>query len=316
MILSVHFLRFICAFSVVIYHASYKVDIHPLFKLGEIGVDVFFLISGFVIYLSTEDRSKGLKSFVLGRITRIYPLYFILTMIALIGYILFPSLVNSGRESAVVESFLLIPSDKPHLIGVAWTLIYEMMFYLVFLLSMKINHKYRGIICSYFLFILWGSRLVVDDPSQNLFYYFYSDAIILEFSVGILVANFYAKKSSWLYRCIFFVSLIVFYYCVYLIEPDHRLITFGGAALLIFTLFMFLEKLVKYISSYCKNKMYILGAISYSVYLTHPFVLSALNKIVDDDEYKLTLMFFGSFICSIACYYMVEKKLNDRFKFG
>ncbi|MBY8279680.1 acyltransferase [Vibrio fluvialis] len=316
MIVSVHFLRFISAIAVVLYHISYKVDLPSYFNVGEIGVDVFFIISGFVIYLSTDNKVISPKSFISGRFYRIYPLYFLFTLIALIAYFLFPSLVNSGRESSIVSSFLLLPSNKPYLLGVAWTLVYEIMFYMIFLVSMLFTYKYRAIVCTGILFSLWLSRCIVEDSSFNIYYYFYSDAIIFEFVIGVFFGFIYCGNESKSHLVSYSLMLFVCIFIIYYLEPGHRLIRYCPIASVVFLVFLFMEPVFLMAKGKIGNIFMILGSISYVLYLTHSFVLSGVNKLISYELYnlKLIVMILLSVIFSLIIHFNVEIKIKNKVK--
>ena len=104
---------------------------------GNAGVDLFFLISGFIMVYVTSKRDRGFKpalEFLVSRAGRIYPLYWIVTLAVLVVAFIRPSMVFSSREIDPVlwKSFLLVPDLTPPLLLVGWTLIFEMYFYLVF----------------------------------------------------------------------------------------------------------------------------------------------------------------------------------------
>ena len=104
---------------------------------GNAGVDLFFLISGFIMVYVTSNRDRGFKpalEFLVSRAGRIYPLYWIVTLAVLVVAFIRPSMVFSSREIDPVlwKSLLLVPDLTPPLLLVGWTLIFEMYFYLVF----------------------------------------------------------------------------------------------------------------------------------------------------------------------------------------
>ena len=108
-------------------------------SLGFSGVDLFFLISGFVMVHVTLGGGAGRRAagaFLYSRAARIYPLYWLVSLAVLAVYLARPELVNAsqGGEVNVLASFLLVPQERLPLLMVGWTLIHEMYFYAVFAL--------------------------------------------------------------------------------------------------------------------------------------------------------------------------------------
>lgn len=136
--------RGIAAFMVVAFHllpieAKYGLPamLPGAFYFGQLGVDVFFVISGFVMVLTTTNAHGSLgKSgqFIARRAARIYPLYWFYLLLLLPVFIVAPTMINAsqGSEVDIVRSFLLFPDTHLPLLAVGWSLIYEVWFYLVF----------------------------------------------------------------------------------------------------------------------------------------------------------------------------------------
>lgn len=106
--------------------------------MGVVGVDLFFLISGFVmthVALSGARGSDAARRFLYNRAARIYPVYWSATLILMVLYagkrLLFAEATPFPNP---VETFLLLPSDFYPLVPVGWTLVHEMYFYVVFAL--------------------------------------------------------------------------------------------------------------------------------------------------------------------------------------
>ena len=100
-------------------------------------MELFFIISGFIMCHTTQSsqgRWKDVGHFMVNRFTRILPLYWLLTALALVVFLIAPDKVNSsGGDTKIWQSFLLVPSEGKFLIMNGWTLTYEFFFYLLFL---------------------------------------------------------------------------------------------------------------------------------------------------------------------------------------
>ncbi|WP_413693887.1 acyltransferase family protein [Psychromonas sp. KJ10-2] len=111
MINSIQYLRGIAAILVVYYHSTIKavqnnIPDASIYYIGESGVDLFFIISGFIICFVTDNKDFNTLKFLKSRVLRIIPLYWFFTIIALFAYLIVPSMVNSsGGETLILESF-------------------------------------------------------------------------------------------------------------------------------------------------------------------------------------------------------------------
>lgn len=140
--------RGLAALMVLGFHAhgfDQKFLSHPvlpdLFTFGQTGLDLFFVLSGFVMAMTTANRKGFADSagFLLQRGLRIYPTYWIYFFALVTVQLLLPSLINkSGRHIDQWGSFLLLPSEALPLLVVAWSLTLELWFYLVFAILMLV----------------------------------------------------------------------------------------------------------------------------------------------------------------------------------
>ena len=144
--------RGIAALAVVLHHASLGSEVFyggrafaGFWEFGAIGVDFFFVLSGFIIYWVHSADEENFKSALLyckKRIIRIYPPFILISIVLLVVYSTYPSLSDSGRSIGVITSIFLIPTPplSPAL-SVSWTLMHEMLFYTVFI-SLYFNSNY------------------------------------------------------------------------------------------------------------------------------------------------------------------------------
>lgn len=196
-------LRFFAAFVVLIYH-SFRTfgpgEIYGFTKIAtnnfSFGVDIFFIISGFVIYISYHQRPKKPLYFLIDRIIRIAPLYWVFTFIVAIMAFADPSITPStGFEiHNFARSLFFIPSHNPAggimpILPVGWTLNYEVIFYAAFIASTIINKKLTIVITSIIMTFFCLTHYAVFD------YEFYYLSHMLEFSLG-MVLGFLALSTS------------------------------------------------------------------------------------------------------------------------
>ncbi|HEX7873282.1 MAG TPA: acyltransferase [Sphingobium sp.] len=155
-------LRGIAALAVLVYHAARHVDaafgmprLMTLFQAGHVGVDLFFVLSGFLIlHVHGADigRPTRLRHYVRQRFTRVMPLYWIALLFTV------AKLAGGGHgipdAGHFIRSLLLLPGWQEPILGPAWSLQHELLFYLVF--AVLILHRGAGLV----LLGLWGVFLV------------------------------------------------------------------------------------------------------------------------------------------------------------
>ena len=134
-------LRAIAALMVVLYHA--RMPHYPTWnghEFGTLGVDLFFVISGFVIYWVTR-RETSFRRYLLRRLVRIVPLYWMLTLLMAAAVLLAPQLFKQTvfELAHFLKSLAFVPTVNPSrlneitpLLTPGWTLNYELFFYLSF----------------------------------------------------------------------------------------------------------------------------------------------------------------------------------------
>ena len=138
--------RGLAALAVVLFHArlgtnSFVAPLPPaiegILARGNLGVDFFFILSGFIIlHVHLDDLSTfaALRSYVFKRLTRIFVPYLPVALIVAIAYCALPGLSGAPRDWGWFTTLTLLPSSSEPALNVAWTLVHEMMFYLLFVL--------------------------------------------------------------------------------------------------------------------------------------------------------------------------------------
>lgn len=170
------------------------------------GVDVFFVISGFImVHVSGKDfaRPGAAWQFLRRRLIRIVPLYWTLTTIVLVVGLLKPQLlaIPVGSFSYVVSSYLFIPEwrvgapvpEIRPLLALGWTLNYEMVFYVALAGVMFLPVKRAIAVLTGLFAAAVTARFALDIQQTQLM--FWSDPIILEFLMGCYLAL--ARRAGW-----------------------------------------------------------------------------------------------------------------------
>lgn len=318
--------RGIAALLVVIHHtyASFahfnNFDIPALAfiaKIGKLGVDFFFILSGFIITYTTfkyrGDR-KYFKKYAFNRIIRVYVPYLPISIAMLVLYYSFPSISGSDRSMSLLTSLTLLPHGNPAL-SVAWTLVFEMFFYFVFSINFFSKKAWFYFLVVWVLAIITAAvvRVNLGNPIMKLLFSLYN----LEFIIGVLIAylikyNFKVKYNYLLLASV--SSLVTFLVIKYLnieIFPFFQNLIFALSA----SLFVFLGVLYwnKRIST--RNLFMLMGNSSYSLYLLHNPIQSILVRLFPKSdsqflifaEFLLVVIIIG--IISYIYYLIFEKKI-------
>ncbi|MGF6127459.1 exopolysaccharide production protein ExoZ [Pseudomonas frederiksbergensis] len=281
MLISVQALRFIAAWAVVGHHfMQIFFDFHARGPVGQmfidkgaVGVDIFFVISGLVIFLSTEGKSLPPARFLLYRLFRIVPAYWLYTVLmALVVVFARPVLPDQSVDwSHFLLSLLFIPTENPGGYGiyptlnVGWTLNYEMLFYLLFGWALLFRLHFRLLIVAALLFAVCQAWTGYGWVSE-----FYRSDIVYEFLLGIAIGMLYRrgwiKPGLWLPLLGIGGALLAIYHWA----PQPRFLTWGLPSAVLVMACIALER------HFENNRVFeLLGNCSYSVYLMHVLVLSA-----------------------------------------
>ena len=202
-------LRFVAAMLVVLAHSTAMVNerMHlDMFKwrAGWSGVDIFFVISGFVMAISSGglmQRANGWKIFLTRRLIRIVPLYWVATTLKLATILALPTLaLDSPLELwNTIASYLFIPTfdDKSllaaPLLKVGWTLNYEMLFYAIFTMALFLGKSPLKFTAA--IFAIAVAINLFSTPSVAYAYGFL-EPILMEFVMGMLVAKLCTRVNN------------------------------------------------------------------------------------------------------------------------
>ena len=334
-IFSLQILRGVAALLIVFAHAchdtskttneSWLINFYNLQHFGFIGLDLFFIISGFIMILIHGDdflRPKAAGIFLIKRIIRIVPLYWIFTIFAASLLLVFPELFSKGKMfdfEHLIASLFFFPwyntnGDIFPVLAVGWTLNVEMYFYVVFALTLLLAKKYFLATISFILIfgVLIFNILNVSFP----YFLMIGKPILLEFLIGVYIGYLYRKKiilenpMIWL-----IISLIVILGTIFIHVNTVYSVIFKGvpSAILIYVL---LSLEYKFGCKYCNKYLIILGNASYSIYVTHAFFYKGVIKLFGNIEPDLLILLsvFFSILGGIFIYYAIEKPIYDFMK--
>ena len=295
-------------------------DFITLPEFGPKGVDLFFVISGFIMALTTAAKPISAGRFFAFRIVRVVPLYWLATLLMVACAVALPQLFKSLHFDAVTltKSLLFIPHYSlswpdyvyPVLVP-GWTLNFEMFFYALFAASLLLPRA-RAAALATALCLLVGIGLFFG-PFTNPFALTYTDPRLLEFAIGMGIAWSYMHKHA---RAGLVASLFAIAAGFFLLSrPDSTISVIAGATIIVY------GSLHPRILAWQNRPLLELGNASYSIYLSHLFALGALRVVWVRLVPTLALgsawafMMVGLAVCAAAgwlCYRFIEKPMTKR----
>ncbi len=295
MIRNLQALRALAAWMVVMHHLRAPLG-EVWAPLGETlifasGVDIFFVLSGYVMVASTRGRRVSPTAFLTRRLVRIAPLYWLVTTVIVIALLagLNPIGIASWEWRDIAASYLFLGVERSDgypgpLLGVGWTLAYEAFFYALFGLALLMRRNVAAttgaliVVC-----VLLGA---ITDPSSFIGQ-FYTAPILLEFAIGAGLAHLSLRRWGGLMLGAGVVGLVIGAAALATIAPSGDLITpggdgaiwrlmcFGAPAALIVGGALALESC----GAICRNRFVLdQGDASYALYLIHLPMIQIIEK--------------------------------------
>jgi len=322
-------LRAIAAGMVVYVHAvsTYKSKIDALdsgggnYGLGELGVKLFFCISGFIIFSSSKSLEPGGASvsfFLRRRFIRIVPLYWCATLIYTLK-LAFQGAVPTIE--AFVYSLLFIPfADVSGLmrpiLGVGWTLNYEMFFYLTLGGALFFSEKFRlTLVSAVMMLLVWARYTGLISESENFSsnaIFLLTDNYLIFFVVGAWIGPLsrldafnFIPKVNWLNTsCIvvFVLFLFVLSVKIFPVAPELHLV-WEIIVCCFSVLFCVLAKDIAGSTGLSRFSGFLIlvGDASFSTYLIHGFVMGPVARILKILSLETSPLFFSIlmvFVCT------------------
>jgi peptidoglycan/LPS O-acetylase OafA/YrhL len=304
---SIQALRGLAAAYVVLYHSGLTLGTAQtpvlawisanVIKRGHVGVDVFFVISGFIIAwvaVLARPRPETPLSFVIRRCCRLAPPYWTMSAIHAL-------LLNPVTPAVFAASLAFVPTSTDHApyygypaLYVGWSLNYEMAFYGAFALGLWLaGRRALWVVLALFaVFTLvlpwWRFGAPVADPAQGYpfaspWMAMASNPLVLEFLLGCLLAWAYARWRHWLTRGVAWAMLAIgtgwFLASLPLVGPEFSLAGRGlpAAALLAGAVAAEHTGLLR-----VPRALVWLGELSYALYLVHPTVIEGVKRLMPE----------------------------------
>lgn len=325
-------LRFFAALLVVVTHSFFYASERLVPGIGQwsyggVGVDVFFVISGFVMVVSTAkrvDHPDVWKFYAVRRLVRIVPMYWIATTVKLLIMLVLPgaALHASLSTGHVISSYFFIPTRNVDgrvepLLGVGWTLTFEMFFYLVFGLSLLLMARKAIWLASGVMAALAVCSLFRPGTWPTWAYYF--DDIVLYFVVGMWIARI-ARLSI---RKLLLGLVCVACFTIFAVDFVVQGFDFSPGSVQRFTLVCTLVSAVvalePLLSGRVPRPIMFFGDASYTLYLFHPIVAPVVPVLLGIVGLRIGwLSVLGSICAALTAaaviYVFVEKPLTKRLR--
>lgn len=323
------------AFFVLLFHTSamsfkyFQYDLLGISTIGRSGgVDFFFILTGFLLY-HTYGHKIGTKMSVLpylsNRLIRIYPFYWLITLVVLPVYFLVPNF-GYGYEThkdTIIKSFLLLPQAHGPVLPVAWSLSYFVLFYLVFSLLMALGKKPAYLFISIWVTLTFCHILHVPligaDIDRHFYLNFLFSDVNLEFITGCLLAKWAEYHRNKHYKLLIVIGVIGFALIwvnnKYLFTPYHNYLLYIIPATFVLIGASSVPEQLRL--PYWVKILSKLGNASYTILLTHLLFISILMKLsvathlVNHFGFLLTDLIIVAMIMPLcyAAYRLAEKPL-------
>lgn len=277
-------LRFVAALMVVILHSTFYAherldESVVVWYEGGTGVDIFFVISGFVMMVSTGSlvgRADGWKYFGMRRLVRIVPMYWIATTIKLLTLLALPAVVLHAQLDPIktLLSYFFLPSRNPDgeiqpLLGVGWTLTFEMAYYAIFTIALLVRVRPLWFCAAALSILALGNILRPDEwPPAAV----YLNPIVIYFLVGMVIGKWTQDRKmlpllAWLGYA-FLIWLVVAGSNGWDAADGDRLLR----RVLVVSLVLCAVVFEPFLTRWLPRPVLYMGDASYSLYLFHPLV--------------------------------------------
>ena len=313
-LVTIQYLRALSAVGIVLFHVSRRHDVD--IPIGEGRIALFFIVSGFILWWITAGRRNDPRQFMLRRLARLVPLYWLVTSIMFVASVLGLTSHHPDGVAHYLASMLFIPHRNSlgqifPLLMPGWTLVYEMFFCIVFALLLMAPEARRFWALTAVLGGLALCGLVFRPTSAILT--IYTNQILLEFLAGVWLAHFWPRIR---------LSGVAAWSCLALglglsviLEPfrvsDYSALVAGVPALLVVAGALGLEPVAGKAIGWLRY----VGDGSYSIYLWHIPVLVICESLagrahITSAPLLIVLETMAGVAVGLALYAVLERPLT------
>jgi len=287
-LISIQILRAVAAWLVVYHHYMSTLHNNNYYSvLGIIGVTIFFMISGFIMFYSLANRTCNAKEFFVRRLIRIVPAYWFYTLLMALLSLMYAKEFSSGWNlNSLITSLFFIGSKVPSetvyypILKVGWSLSFEMFFYALLSLCILTFGRFSFLACIFVLVVLpfaWDEQWICTLLLSNTW--------LLMFVYGITLGYAYSKLKNTRHFLLYVVGIALFVIDVILFSNPRILIGYSqlfgliqiAGGLVPLRVFLLISSALCFESILSRGNalrwLGYLGDISYSTYLLHTLVL-------------------------------------------
>lgn len=331
-------LRGVAAWLVVMHHSIGTAVTHGFglpfltgMEIGNIGVDIFFVISGVIMELTSTGQVPALSpgQFLWRRAVRILPLYWFLTLLAF-GLMLVVGSELHLRLGVVdfVMSMLLLPSQADsgkavYVIPMAWSLSYEVYFYALFAVLLNVRARTRHLA----LAVLFTVSTVIGlvSPPESAISKILVHSMLFEFLAGCWIAHAWRRGhrlGTGAALSLVVLAIAAMWIWRYVTPSnDLRVVYWGGPAMALVAACVLIERPLPWGGTAVLAR---LGDVSYSLYLSHFFVLALYVRLYHwvaarlsvPDALAMAGLLGSCLLVAVACYGLIERPARRFFSRG
>ena len=277
--------RFLAAMGVVLCHVVISVDnfiggvpaiVYSILFKGYLGLDFFFVLSGFIIHFTMQRTKKSVATFLRERFIRIMVPYWPVALALAVAYTILPNLgagPSHWNPWNWISTITLFPTSGNSALSVAWTLQHELIFYFIYATLLFFNKLKVGIICWAFLI----AAFTISDTNVWPILQLSLDKINLEFIFGIIAADLVLRSRNVKFLPSISLSLGLIALFIFFGSHEANRLLIGCSIAAMLPWICNLET---------KEKLHIPevfvfgGAVSYSIYLIHNPMLSLTSRML------------------------------------
>ena len=331
-------LRALAVLGVIFYHSEILIDKILIFSGGFLGVDIFFVISGYlitsIIYKENKVKKFSFINFYIRRIRRLLPALLVVLFLSLVfSYFLFLPVEFKSYLDSIISSIFFYSNFYFHYSGQAygqdilstkpllhtWSLAVEEQFYILYPIFLIFSihlfkKKIKFILYLIILFsLIFASYISENHPSFN-FYMLFTRSWELMFGAVIALYHLEKKKRNHHYFLPYLGFFLIIFSFIFFDDPNQHpsfltLIPVIGCCLIIID-----KNSNSSINKILSHQWFVnIGLISYSLYLWHHPILSfgKISGITEESIFFKILLILLSFFLSALTYHMVEKKIRS-----
>lgn len=316
-LVSLQYLRAIAALGVVLVHAVERRGWR--FDIGQMGVDLFFVLSGLMMWLISERMPRSPHRFMADRLGRIAPTYWLATVFVLLMWV---AGMKAGLDQPdlwhTIKSILFIPAEYPGkekiypLVIPGWTLNYEMFFYAIFAVALFAGRRLRLAILTVAIagLVVCGQVMRPEGAIAAT----YTDPIMLEFLAGVWLGVVWTSRvtiAPGVSVALLVAGIAATGLLAWLAPDAPRVLAWGAPAVLIVAGVGFFER-ARTVATW--PWLLLLGDASYSIYLWHfptNTFWDRLAQMIDAPDWlAVIIMIAGGVAFGLAAHVLIEKPIR------